>query len=243
MSGHLKWKHDMSNSSCDVKMSLCSIFLFLGSSPCLGPLQPVSLPCRLFYSPFLPTTSTLLSLPSWWSGENTALGWDTISPPKWWKLCYWGTKILTVSHLLDYTRFLCMSHLCRRASSCFYFQPFFFLLFMQFFPAWNLCLLFGYSICLLYFVSLCLQSFNQKLNFKLGYNSYMLKCTNVMCSAYSDFEKWLHPVTHTSIQNKGFPATSFVHWGVLTDGLGCISVFLSAVWTSQSHLPQQLWFL
>jgi len=36
---------------------------------------------------------TAKPFPSWWSGENTALGGDTISPRKWWKLCYWGMKV------------------------------------------------------------------------------------------------------------------------------------------------------
>ena len=40
----------------------------------------------------------------------------------------------------------------------------------------------------------------------------MLKCTNVMCPAYSGFEKWLRHATHTSIKIKNFLATSFVHW-------------------------------
>ena len=43
-------------------------------------------------------------------------------------------------------------------------------------------------------------------------------------------------------QNKELSRHQFCTLGMLTDGLGCISVFLSAVWTSQSHLPQQLWF-
>lgn len=187
--------------------------LLLGSSPGPGPLQPISLPCRLFALLFcqqLPHCQAFPFLVEW--REHCI------------RRRHYFTQKMVEAVLLRHEGVDCFSCIRLHQLSVyelFVWNSFFILLFSTFlcsfiyevFPSLK-PLSFIWSILSTYFIlfSFCLQSFNQKLNFTLGHNSYMLKCTNVMCPAYSGFEKWLRHATHTSIKIKNFLATSFVHW-------------------------------
>lgn len=227
MSGQYKWKtwhvlihHVMWRCLCAPSS------LFLGSSPCPGPLQPVCLPCRLFALLFcqqLPHCQAFPFLVEW---REHCIRMRHYFTPKM-------VEVVLLGHE-DLDGFSSLRLHPLSVYEPFVQKSFFMLLFSTFLSSFIYAvfpglkpLSFIWSIQSAYFIlfSLCLQSFSQKLNFKLGYNSYMLKCTNVMCSAYSDFEKWLHPVTHTSIKIKSFPATSFVHWGCWLMVLGAFLYF------------------
>lgn len=132
----------------------------------------------------------------------------------------------------------------------FYFQPFFVLILKDsdwycFSSVWNLCLLFGiFNLLILFFFGFVYNTYIKKLNFKLRYNSYTLKCTNVICPAYTLFWEMIASCNSHLHQNKEHSHHQFCTLGVLTGDIGCISsIFLSGIWASQSQLPQQLWFL